>query len=117
MGELSQQPTFPHFWHMRRWTQLDPIFRHSSQPPTPGGGASTSIWSRCEQTSATSAAGLVVAEALGREPAGNLEKHAVQRLPLTGGEDAEDGVVDAGERPLDVALEELAALGGEVDDV
>src|SRR5689334_15480269 len=30
--ELSQQPTWPQVSHRRRWTQVSPIFRQSSQP-------------------------------------------------------------------------------------
>src|SRR5690349_1020248 len=29
-GELSQQRVVPHSWHVRRCTQRDPIFTHSS---------------------------------------------------------------------------------------
>lgn len=35
-GESSQQPTWPHVRHRRRWTQRDPIFRQSSQPSALG---------------------------------------------------------------------------------
>ena len=30
LGELSQQSVAPHVWHVRRWTQRDPVFTHSS---------------------------------------------------------------------------------------
>jgi hypothetical protein len=29
-GELSQQSVMPHVWQVRRWTQYEPIFTHSS---------------------------------------------------------------------------------------
>jgi hypothetical protein len=35
-GELSQQPTWPQVRHSRRWTQAEPVFRHSSQPSALG---------------------------------------------------------------------------------
>src|SRR4249920_877762 len=45
-GEESQHPIFPQVMHMRRWTQLSPIFRHSSHPAIVSGSRVTSIWSR-----------------------------------------------------------------------
>src|SRR5690348_12272275 len=45
-GDESQQPIFPQVMHIRRCTQLAPIFRHSSQPSIVGGRAVTSIRSR-----------------------------------------------------------------------
>src|SRR6266550_7338358 len=45
-GELSQQPTWPHSWHHRRWTQSClPAATHSTQPG-PEGDTSL-IWPRC----------------------------------------------------------------------
>src|SRR6185295_10976867 len=40
----SQQPTCPQVRHKRRWTQVSPIFRHSSQPFV--FGDTSWIWSR-----------------------------------------------------------------------
>ena len=47
-GELSQQPMCPQVWHIRRWTQEPPAFRHSTQPSPLG--ATSRIWSRCVQS-------------------------------------------------------------------
>ena len=38
LGELSQQPTWPHVMHNRRWTQRPPIRSQSSQPVLVGDG-------------------------------------------------------------------------------
>ena len=45
-GEESQQPICPHVMHMRRCTQMLPVFRHSAQPSMDEGSAVTWIWSR-----------------------------------------------------------------------
>src|SRR5690349_5909228 len=37
IGELSQQPTWPHSWHIRRCTHHPPAARHSWQPSSLGG--------------------------------------------------------------------------------
>ena len=39
LGELSQQPMWPHCRQRRRCTQADPDCRHSSQPSGVRGGA------------------------------------------------------------------------------
>src|SRR5438477_8760722 len=43
--DWSQQPTWPHDEHIRRCTQVSPIFKHSSQPLVLG--LTSLIWSRC----------------------------------------------------------------------
>src|SRR6266446_6763250 len=47
LGDESQQPTCPHSRQRRRWTQVAPIFRQSSQPSALG--VTSRIWSRCLQ--------------------------------------------------------------------
>src|SRR5579862_1415378 len=46
-GDSSQQPILPQLMHIRRCTQLLPIFRHSSQPSMGRGSSVTVICSRC----------------------------------------------------------------------
>src|SRR3954454_21514302 len=36
LGDWSQQPTWPQVRQRRRWSQREPIFRHSSQPSALG---------------------------------------------------------------------------------
>src|SRR5215218_1276518 len=48
-GELSQQPMWPHVWHMRRCTQVVPAARHSSHPASGSGRSRRSIESRWVQ--------------------------------------------------------------------
>src|SRR5580704_6974692 len=45
--EESQQLTLPHSRHRRRWTQVSPIFMHSSQPLVRG--VTGRIWFMCVQ--------------------------------------------------------------------
>src|SRR3954447_16704064 len=48
-GEESQQATWPHERHSRRWTQFrEPIARQSVQPSVEL-GVTSRIWSRCVQ--------------------------------------------------------------------
>src|SRR5947207_38741 len=61
-GELSQQPMWPQVSHMRRCTQLPPIFRQSSQPGIDVGSSVTSTWPRCVHWALTA---LVLQEVLG----------------------------------------------------
>src|SRR4051794_20863341 len=49
LGELSQHPMCPQLWHMRRWTQREPMARHSSHPGTSAGASRISTASRCAQ--------------------------------------------------------------------
>src|ERR1043165_6820562 len=51
LGEESQQCVPPHVWHVRRWTQVAPIFTHSSHSRTSGSLTST-MASRWAQDSA-----------------------------------------------------------------
>src|SRR5690348_4355089 len=48
-GEESQHPTWPQVRHNLRWTQGEPILRHSSQPFALG--TTSRIVSRCEHSS------------------------------------------------------------------
>src|SRR6185437_12315453 len=48
-GEESQHPTWPQVRHNLRWTQREPILRHSSQPFALG--TTSRIVSRCEHSS------------------------------------------------------------------
>ena len=48
-GDESQQPTCPHARQIRRWHQLPPTGRQSSQPSTASGSSVTSTLSRCVQ--------------------------------------------------------------------
>ena len=48
-SELSQQPMWPQLWHIRRWTQLIPSRKHSSQPATSAGRSKYWIESRWVQ--------------------------------------------------------------------
>src|SRR5579864_9152998 len=48
LGDESQQPTWPHVMHSRRWTHRPPMRRQSSQPWADG--VTSRIWSRWLQT-------------------------------------------------------------------
>src|ERR1700761_5431672 len=52
-SELSQQPMWPQVWHIRRWTQRIPSWRHSSQPSTSSGRSRYWTESRWEHSVAT----------------------------------------------------------------
>src|ERR1700710_2471663 len=54
-SELSQQPTWPQVWHIRRCTQRIPNCRHSSQPSTSSGSSRYWTDSRCEHSGGTGA--------------------------------------------------------------
>src|SRR3954451_7151326 len=65
-GEESQQPMCPQLAHIRRWTQLPPIRRQSSQPAMSAGGSRNSTVSRCWQAATYSLYGTRLPGKLGQ---------------------------------------------------
>src|SRR6185437_1446588 len=86
-GEESQHPTWPQVLHNLRWTQREPILRHSSQPFALG--TTSRIVSRCEHSSLIEALLSFVStkgqiEFFGRRPAVSTESGPVRRDVLSG---------------------------------